>query len=74
MPSDEDPSKPSSLADVINHVRHVHAISKLTACQSNPGPSTRTKSGNKAKATSSNIIDITHSDDQYEMGESLLIQ
>jgi hypothetical protein len=31
------------------------------------------KSGNKAKATSSNIIDITHSDDEYDMGESSVI-
>jgi hypothetical protein len=73
MPSDEEPSEPSSLADIINRIRHAHAISKLTASQPNPGPSMRMKSGNKAKATSSNIIDITHSDDEYDMGESSVI-
>jgi len=65
-------SNTASVSDIINCIQHPNCIGQLTASQSKPVPKAFQPSGlkksGKSRATTSDIIDITHSDD-YDMGK-----
>jgi len=63
-------SNTANVADMINRIQHANHISRLTTSQSKPGPKAFQPSGLKKSGKSrATISDITHSDDDYDMGE-----
>jgi len=68
----------TNVAAMINRIQHANRINQLTASQSKPGPKAFQPSGSKksgkSRATISDVIDITHSDDDYDMGERMVMQ
>jgi hypothetical protein len=72
-------SQSTSLADAINCIRSAAIVNELTP---SPGPSGfRHPGSSKAKspfesksAATSEFIDLTHSDDEYEIGDRLVMQ
>ena len=83
LTSNTDTHGSNSIADAINRIRQITTINQLTSTQSRPGPSesehvrpSKKKSSGKSKAISSvdDAIDLTYSDDDYDMGERLVMQ
>ena len=74
-------SKPTNLADAINRICTATIVEQLTPSQSKPGPAgfkcsalTKAKSPFKPQSTTSEPIDLTHSDDEYERGDRFVMQ
>ena len=66
--------QPESIADAINCVRQATLASKMTATQVKVGPSYTKLFKDKSRATPiSDVINITNSDDDYKMGDSVIM-